>query len=136
MSIQNISLFQALGAKIDYLDRRQDVISQNIANADTPNYKAHDMTKADFGTMVQNVTHDKRVRLAATDAGHFGLANRAPNSKDRAAKDVYEIAPGKNSVILDEQLLNANKVAIDHNLMMNLMKKNLAMISTAIGTNK
>ena len=44
MTLQNLSLFQAMGAKLNYLDQRQKVIAQNIANADTPNYRPKDLT--------------------------------------------------------------------------------------------
>ena len=39
MTIDNIGLFQALGAKMDYLGQRQRIISQNVANSDTPGYQ-------------------------------------------------------------------------------------------------
>lgn len=52
MSIQNVPLFKAIGAKMQYLDKRQAVLSQNIANADTPNYQPKDLTKVDFGRVL------------------------------------------------------------------------------------
>ena len=43
MTTQDIGLFKALGAKMDYLGQRQRVIAQNVANADTPNYRPNDL---------------------------------------------------------------------------------------------
>jgi flagellar basal-body rod protein FlgB len=40
MTLQNIPLIKAMGAKMMYLEKRQAVLAQNIANADTPNYRA------------------------------------------------------------------------------------------------
>jgi len=46
--------------------RRSEVLAANLANADTPGYKARDF---DFETMLRNEMH-KPVRLAATHSGH------------------------------------------------------------------
>ena len=43
------------------------------------------------------------------------------------------MAPSENSVILEEQMMRANETSIDHTLMMNIMRKNIGMIRTALG---
>ncbi|MFG6176411.1 flagellar basal body rod protein FlgB [Halomonas sp. THAF12] len=62
---------------------RQKVLASNIANADTPGYKARDM---DFsGELAKAVRHGQvasgGLHLSRTDAGH--LAGKAPASPDR-----------------------------------------------------
>ena len=52
MTIENIGLFQAMSAKMNYLAERQKVISQNVANADTPGYTSQDLKKVDFGKII------------------------------------------------------------------------------------
>ena len=42
------NIFQVLGKSLDYSSAKQKVISQNIANVDTPNYKAKDVVKNSF----------------------------------------------------------------------------------------
>ncbi|MDP7142886.1 MAG: flagellar basal body protein, partial [Alphaproteobacteria bacterium] len=64
MTIDNIGLFQGLSAKMRYLNQRQTVISQNIANADTPNYKPQDLKPIDFGAVLESAQgKTKSVRL-------------------------------------------------------------------------
>jgi flagellar basal-body rod protein FlgB len=61
--------------------RRLEVLARNIANADTPNYKAEDV---DFKAMLKEVkkdyltsTHDKHY-AAVTDAPDNGMRYRTP----------------------------------------------------------
>ncbi|MAM34992.1 MAG: flagellar basal body rod protein FlgB [Micavibrio sp.] len=133
MTIQNIALFQALGAKMDYLDTKQKVIAQNISNADTPNYRAREISDVDFGRVLSDVTGSKKVRMASTNAGHMPAAGEVSKGKNVKQKTTYEVAPSENSVILEEQMMRANETSIDHTLMMNIMRKNIGMIRTALG---
>ena len=133
MPINNITLFQAMGAKLDYLDTRQKVISQNIANADTPNYRPKDLTEVDFGRVLTNVTKDKSIRMNSTQRGHLPAHNAVNDPRNIKQKESYEVAPAENSVILEEQMLKATQTSIDHGLMLNVMKKNMGMIRMALG---
>ena len=47
--------------------RRSEVLAANMANADTPGYKARDF---DFNSLLRHEIH-KQVRLAATHSGHI-----------------------------------------------------------------
>ncbi|MCH1924549.1 flagellar basal body rod protein FlgB [Shewanella sp. C32] len=51
--------------------QRAEVLSSNIANADTPHYKARDV---DFSSALESaVTHQKGMRMMATSEKHFDL---------------------------------------------------------------
>lgn len=72
-----ISLDKALGihpAALQVGERRLETIASNLANADTPHYKARDI---DFRAALQSVQGDGGARLRATHAGHFGAARGA-----------------------------------------------------------
>ena len=137
MATENIGLFQAMNAKMKYLDQRQKVISQNIANADTPDYKARDLTNVDFSTVLKKIQNDSSkvpaVHLAATDQKHLPLANDIDSARIRNQKVVYETAPDKNGVVMEEQLLKANDVQMNYNLMLNLYKSNMDMMRSSLG---
>lgn len=57
--------------------RRQQMIASNIANADTPNYKARDM---DFRGALQGALQQRfaPLALATSSAGHLKSANSLP----------------------------------------------------------
>lgn len=142
MSLQNISLFKAIGAKMQYLAQSQAVISQNVANSDTPGYTARKIEKADFDNVLRNVTRGggskvRPVSLAATNSDHIGGASaNIAEAKVRESRDVYEISPTGNSVIIEEQLLEANRNSMNYTFMTNLYQKQMGMLRTALGTQR
>jgi flagellar basal-body rod protein FlgB len=133
MDINNLALFQAVGAKMNYLSTRQGVIAQNIANSDTPEYRPRDLTKVDFGAVLQDVTGSKKVRMERTSSGHMMPGGNLDSAKSRKERLTYEVAPGDNAVIIEEQMIKASQTTMDYNLMTNLMRKNVGMIQTALG---
>jgi flagellar basal-body rod protein FlgB len=133
MTTNDIALFSALNAKIDYLDQRQRLIATNISNADTPGYRPKDLKEVDFGRVLTKVTGDRSIRMESTQAGHLPAVNAVMNPKAGTMKHTYEAAPGGNAVILEEQMVNANRTNIDYGLMLNVYKKNVGMLKTAIG---
>ncbi len=137
MTTENIGLFKAMNAKMQYLQKRQQVISQNIANANTPEYKPSDLSKVDFGKVLENVTGDKgksvpKVTLAATSPNHL-----APDSKMlprvEKQKTTYEVTPDKNAVDVEEQMIKSNDVQMNYNLMLNIYSSNMDMMRTSLG---
>ncbi len=133
MTTQNIGLLKALTAKMDFLDQRQRVIAQNVANADTPKYQPRDLLPVDFGRVLKNATGETLVRPETTHARHMPSPNKIDDPKNREQKQVYEVAPAGNSVILEEQMIKAAKTNMDYSLMTGLYQKNIGMIRTAIG---
>ncbi len=139
MTIENIGLFQAMNAKMKYLTQRQAVISQNVANADTPGYTSQDLNKVDFSRMVQKIgdsSHKMHVSLETSNAGHLLPVNEAATPKEIKNKSPYEVSPDGNAVELEEQMVRASETQMDYNLMVNLYRNNVDMIRTSIGTNK
>ena len=135
MTIENIGLFQGLSAKMRYLNQRQTVISQNIANADTPNYKPQDLKPIDFGAVLESAQgKTKSVRLGGTDSEHFSARGKVLD--DFSAKKqshAYEVSPSGNAVILEEQMMKAAQTTMDYTMTSNLYMKNMNMLRTAIG---
>lgn len=136
MTTQNIGLFKALNAKMHYLDTRQKVLAQNVANADTPGYVPKDLSKVDFGRVLQKVTKDNNVQVDTTNPMHMPPADHIDDPKNRAAKLVYEVAPVGNEVSLEEQMVKSSQNTMDYSLMTTLYQKNVNMIKTALGTGR
>jgi len=61
--------FMRLGAAAAAREQTQTVISGNIANADTPNYKADQRTFSDF--LAERVAASSTTNLGTTHANHF-----------------------------------------------------------------
>tara|TARA_B100001093_G_C26156128_1_gene729551 strand:+ start:163 stop:582 length:420 start_codon:yes stop_codon:yes gene_type:complete len=137
MTIQDIGLFQGIGAKMDFLNQRQGVIAQNIANSDTPGYRPKDLQPVDFNEYLgaasakyRNITN---VSVAKTDGEHIGHGEDDLHTRSKKQRDTYEVAPAGNAVIMEEQLMKSGRTVMDYNLMANIYQKNVGMLRTALG---
>lgn len=133
MTTQNLGLFQALNAKMNYLDQRQKVLAQNIANANTPDYKPNDLSKVDFGTVLKTVTKQNVVRPETTNPLHMPSASDIEDPDSRRMKKTYDVVPTGNAVIMEEQMVNSAQTVTDYNLMTSLYQKNVNMIRISLG---
>jgi flagellar basal-body rod protein FlgB len=52
--------------------QRLSVLANNLANADTPNFKARDI---DFAAVLRGATGDAPLPVTVTDAAHFSISN-------------------------------------------------------------
>ena len=140
MTIDNIGLFQGLSAKMAYLHKRQAVLAQNVANADTPNYIPRDLQEVDFSSVLDSVNSkaNRIVQLEGTSSKHMNPRNSIEmgDFRARVQSDVYEISPSGNAVIMEEQMMKAAQTTMDYNLMATIYQKNVGMLRTAIGQNR
>jgi flagellar basal-body rod protein FlgB len=137
MDITQIPLFSALGKRMGWLTARQGVVSQNIANADTPNFKPSDLKPQSFRELVQTGAGGAKAqgaKLQMTSAKHMqGREAAAAPYEVEEDRQVYEISPTGNGVVLEEQLMKLAETQIDYQLSTSLYKKHLGMIRAAIG---
>jgi flagellar basal-body rod protein FlgB len=136
MSSTQAPLFQLISARLGWLGQREVTLSQNIANADTPDYQPRDLRATDFARLVRTAQDPaQRVALARTDPGHQGGGPQASiGLRARAVASRYETTPDGNAVILEEQMAKATETALDYQLTSNLYRKYLGMIRIALGT--
>lgn len=79
---------------------RQQLLSSNIANADTPNYKARDVDfeKALSGALSMRLAP---VALATTDAGHMDGASASPFASMTQYRSELQSSVDGNTVDMD-----------------------------------
>lgn len=137
MTTENLSLLRAIGAKMDFLNQRQRIVSQNISNADTPGYLPQDLKEADFRRTLEKVLpqqgSDPKIRMQVTNDLHMPPDGTVAKPRQDKQKMVYEVAPVGNAVVMEEQLLNSSKTMADFAMMTTLYQKNIAMLKTALG---
>ena len=131
MNLEKIPLFAALTERMKWLTARQKVLSQNVANADTPNYRAKDLKPLEFKEMIAK-PQETRFRISRTNGSHIQVRESA-NYETRTNKDVSEVTPTGNAVILEEEMMKVAETQIQYELTTTLYKKNLGMLKTALG---
>ena len=127
-----LNIFQAITQRMDWLSRRQKVLAQNIANADSPDYVPMDMKSGIFKRILARAADP--VGLEATHSKHFGFRGRSPRDMEpEEQRDYYESSPAGNAVVLEEQLVKVAETQMDYQIMTNLYQKHLQMLRAAIG---
>lgn len=134
MDQNNLQLFNLAKQKMIYLGERQAVISHNIANADTPRFKAKDVTQPDFRAMLAG-TAAHTVSLKTTHPGHMTMGGgQGLQYKVAIDENAFETSPDGNSVQIDEQMIKMNDTALDYQMSTSVYKKVNDMIRLSLGS--
>lgn len=131
MDLKNMNLFRLSGEKMTWVAERQQVISGNIANANTPGYVSRDLKPLDFDSLVRSAP--PMVSQLRTQPHHLASTRqREPYRVDIENKrKVYEMAPDSNGVSLEEQMIRMNESLMQYQLTANITSKTFSMLRTA-----
>lgn len=105
--------YNLLGTMMDYRSERNKVISSNIANLDTKDYKSSDYV---FKDNLKNAI-DVRIRLTRTDEKHF------PNATDEISKNDFKMITSNDKVDLDREMTNLAENHLMYNLTAELLAR-------------
>lgn len=132
MNFSGIPLLGLLRERMSWLNARQGVLSQNVANADTPGYMAHDLKPLDFETLLKNSTQSSEFNggLATTNPRHIAINGNASGFTDAA--DQQPDTTG-NSVSLEEEMIKVADTQAQYQAAANLYSKAVELMRTAIG---
>ena len=134
MTLDDIPLFSMLKGRLGYLNQRQQVIAQNVANSDTPGFTPKDLKPftVDKGggpdapmalSPVQTSAMHMRGTIAAKQGASAWKPNASPDSETRM---------DGNSVVLEEEMMKMSQSRLDYDTALGLYQKSLAMIQMAI----
>jgi flagellar basal-body rod protein FlgB len=127
---------QALAASLKYRQMRQELIASNIANAETPNYKAK---KIDFeDALARALDVDGEQTLKTTDSRHFNVGGGGFNN---LKPEVYEESNGivsldGNTVDRDSEMADMAENKIMYDASVQLLNKKLGLLKYAIGSDR
>ena len=132
MDFATLPLFQAVKKRLNWLGQRQEVLSQNIANADTPGHRARDLKAYDFREIVRREA--QQLNMTVTDPNQLpGQRKRLRDFAEAAVKIPFETGPNGNSVVLEEQMVKIGEASLKHQLTTELYRKHLALFRLALG---
>lgn len=91
-----VSIFSVVSQHVDWLSQRYAVTARNVANIDTPGFKAQQIEsfKNTFDEMAS-------IQMASTQPGHI--------TTNSSAETTYDVSPQKNAEIK----VSGNDVSID-----------------------
>jgi flagellar basal-body rod protein FlgB len=130
MDLGNVPLFKAMMSRMSWLTERQHLLAQNVANADTPNFKPRDLKAVSFKEMLGGASG--HLALAATQVNH--LPGQVSAGAFRSVVDrTAETSPSGNGVSVEDQMLKVSGTANEFQLTTNLYRRHISMLKTVLG---
>lgn len=114
--MEPVHLFGLLSLQRNWLSARQSIVSQNIANANTPGYKTKDILDFD------KILNHSGVQMAATHPSHQLLAATAGQMVSSKESDSWEVAHSGNDVSLEAEMIKEGDVRSSFSLDTNILK--------------
>ncbi len=132
MAITDIPIFSMLRTRLQYAQQRQQVLAENVSNANTPNYRARDLVAPKFPEPTEMTTASvPRVTLAQTESGHIGALGG--NSAFDSENTKYGVRPTGNAVNLEDEMIKIAANQMDYQAATALYTRSLNLIKVALG---
>jgi len=125
-----VNFEKAFGIHDDALllfERRTQLISENIANADTPGYKARDI---DFDQALQNIQNNNAARLKTTHQGHINL-QQAKFSDEIQYRQVEQSSADGNTVDSQKEKAAFSENSIRYQTTLSFLTRKISGLKTA-----
>jgi len=117
--------FQTLKVAMDVAMLRQSVHSQNIANAETPNYRRK------YVVFEELLKEASRIRLATTHERHIPSSQSLPQAKVEVDKQVF-YRNDQNGVDVDYEVTQMVANGLRYEVLARLMSKNIEYYNTVL----
>jgi len=133
MDLPDVSLMSMLRTRMSWLHQRQDVLAQNVANADTPRFVARDLKPLDFKDSLHTPAFNNASNLRVTNAHHIAIRPEGAAKFDDVETHDIESNPNGNSVSLEAEMIKVADTQAQFQAAANIYAKAMTMMKTAIG---
>jgi len=134
MAITDIPILSMLRMRLEWSQARQKVLAENVANSDTPSYRARDLTPLKFEAPAEGSPATvSTVALSRTEDGHMTGFGSAASPFRTQTKGDYEVRPTGNAVNLEEQMMKVAANNMDYQAATAVYTRSLRLIKTALG---
>jgi len=99
-----------------WLSVRQATIAENMANANTPGFRAKDIEP--FTSVISKT----QLAMQATHTSHMGGITEVARQSEVKKSDSWLVTHSGNSVSIEQELMKAGEVARDHSLNASIAK--------------
>jgi flagellar basal-body rod protein FlgB len=133
MNLSDVSLISMLREKMSWLNSRQGLLSQNVANADTPGYAARDLKPVDFEKELRENTRTDANTLRTTNPRHIAIDRSAGGFDEQPISGQGAADPNGNTVGVEEEMIKVADTQAQYQAAANIYAKTVSMMRTAIG---
>ena len=132
MGVADLPLLNQIKGRLGWLDERQRVIAQNVANSDTPGYAARDLAAPrDFAAALRG--QGGPLQMTRTAGNHIappGASGPVARYQSNETPDSETTLDG-NSVVVEEQMLKMAESRMAYDAAIGFYQKSLQMIRMA-----
>jgi flagellar basal-body rod protein FlgB len=128
-----IPLLSALTGRMRWTQQRQDLLAQNVANADTPDYRGQELKPFSFGDALDNLPLDPGSVADAGDPMAIPIAADDAGTDDPQQQLSFEVTPEGNGVTVEDEMMKVTANQLDYEAATSLYTKSLGLLKTAIG---
>ena len=128
MEVGDTGLMDLLRQKMAYLNQKQEVHAENIANASTPGYKALEVQPFSF----DNALKQASAGMMVTDPRHILPASMSGVNAATVKVRDYEMSPDKNAVDTEQEMMKASQTGVEYQLVTSVYKKLAGMFRIAL----
>jgi flagellar basal-body rod protein FlgB len=123
---ENLDVFTISSAMAQHAGTRQALLSQNVANANTPGYLAQDLPSFKSSYEMNGSATQKATRTGHLNGAEL-VGDRAPMSARSAA------SPDGNTVSVEQQMLKATETIRQHDQALAIYKSALGVLRSSLG---
>ncbi|OYX29932.1 MAG: hypothetical protein B7Y99_12380 [Caulobacterales bacterium 32-69-10] len=132
MNLDQIPLMSMLKGKLGYLNQREKLISQNVANADTPGFAPSDLKPFTVERKIAAPASAGSVNAAMTNAGHMSGKVRPQTAWKAQEQPDSEARLDGNQVVLEDQMIKMSEARMDYEAAIGLYQKSISMLRLAV----
>ena len=133
MAISDLPVLSALRTKMQWHQERQKVLSENVSNSDTPNFRPRDLVEPKFSPSGARGGTMGSLAMMQTTSGATIAASSGGQSFDVNGRVGFETRPAGNAVSLEEEMMKVSGNQMDYAAVTALYSKSLHLLKTAIG---
>lgn len=134
MAISDMPMLTALRTKMQWHQERQRVLSENVANSDTPGFKPRDLVEPKFDKIGAPAVGGPMGSLPMMRAGGVNITpSGGTPGFGQNGRAGYETRPAGNAVNLEDEMLKVSANQMDYAAATSLYTRSLGLLKTAIG---
>ncbi len=134
MANDDISIFAMLKSRLTYLADRQQVISQNVANSDTPNFTPKDLKPFALPGRGGAAGALAPVTPMLTSPMHLAAPTTAAAGGKPVDSPDSETTLNGNSVVLEDEMMKMTQARMDYDAAVTFYQQSQQLLTTAAKT--
>lgn len=133
MAIDDIPLLSMIKGRLGYLNQRQRLIAENVANSDPPGFTPKDLKPFTFDAQLKAAQGaGAGVQPVQTNPMHLPGSHPARSGWKGAGGPDSEVTLDGNKVVLEDQMIKMTEARMNYDAAVSFYQKSLGLLRTAV----